>query len=233
MMSSVLKTYNLTKSYKNTNVVNKLNMSIEKGDIYGFIGKDGAGKTTTIKMITGLVKPTRGQINLLGDINRNKQVENFKRIGAIIEYPGSYGNLSAEENLKIHKKLMGIKDKSSIKETLKMVGLEDVGRKPVRKFSLGMKQRLGIARVLLHKPEFIILDEPTNGLDHVGIKEIREIILELNSKREITFLISSNSLSEVEEMVNKVGIMHKGNLLEEISYDEIQKKNLTGGKVSA
>ncbi|NEZ47329.1 ABC transporter ATP-binding protein [Clostridium niameyense] len=222
-MNYILRTYDLTKKYKNLNVVDNLNLNVEQGDIYGFLGKNGAGKTTTIKMILGILKSSHGEIELF----RNKILDRkcYGRIGCLVDYPGFYLNLTAEENLEIHRRMIGYPSKDSIKTTLEIVGLKDVGNKKVKNFSLGMKQRLGIARAILHHPEFLILDEPTNGLDPIGIKEIRELILDLNQKFQITVFISSHILSEIQLLVNKIGIIHKGKLIEEIDYDELQKRN--------
>lgn len=223
-MDTILKTYNLTRYFKNFTAVDNLNMTIEKGDIYGFLGENGAGKTTTIRMIMQLVKPSSGEIELFSQKSANRRYL-LQKIGSIIEYPGFYPNLTAGENLEIHRRMMGIQGKNCIDEALKLVDIRDVKNKKVKEFSLGMKQRLGIARALLHHPEFLILDEPTNGLDPTGIKEIRELILELCHKQNITFLISSHILSEIQLMATKIGIIHRGSLLEEISYDELQKRN--------
>lgn len=224
-MENILKTYNLTKEFKNFSAVKNLNMTIQKGDIYGFLGENGAGKTTTIRMIMGLIKTTSGEIELFSEKASSKNRRLLQRIGSMIEYPGFYPNLTAKENLEIHRRMMGIQEKDCIVDSLKIVGIEDVKDKKVKEFSLGMKQRLGIARALLHHPEFLILDEPTNGLDPMGIKEIRELIIDLSHKQDITFLISSHILSEIQQMANKIGIIHKGELLEEIAYEELQKKN--------
>ncbi|KGM94783.1 bacitracin ABC transporter ATP-binding protein [Clostridium novyi A str. 4552] len=221
-MSYVLKTYNLTKTYKSTNVVDNLNLNIKKGDIYGFLGKNGAGKTTTIKMILGLLKSTSGRIELFEEDSVNKKYHG--RIGCLVD-SGFYLNLTARENLEIHRRMTGFIAKDSIDSALDTVGLKNVKNKKVKQFSLGMKQRLGIARAILHHPEFLILDEPTNGLDPVGIKEIRQLILDLNQKQGITILISSHILSEIQLLVTKVGIIHKGKLIEEIEYHELQKRN--------
>ena len=191
-MDSILKTYDLTKKFKNSYAVHSLNMTIETGDIYGFLGENGAGKTTTIRMIMGLIKSTCGEIELFSQKTSSKNKNLLQRIGSIIEYPGFYPNLTAKENLEIHRRMMGIQEKTSIKHSLKIVGIEDVENKKVKEFSLGMKQRLGIARALLHHPEF---------------------------------LISSHILSEIQQMATKIGIIHKGVLLEEIPYDELQKRN--------
>lgn len=224
-MTQILKTYNLTKEFKNFSAVKNLNLNINKGDIYGFLGQNGAGKTTTIRIIMGLVKATSGEVELFSQKVSTKNRNLLQRVGSMIEYPGFYPNLTAKENLEIHRRMMGIQEKNSIVDSLKIVGIEDVKNKKVKEFSLGMKQRLGIARALLHHPEFLILDEPTNGLDPMGIKEIRELIIDLSRKQGITFLISSHILSEIQLMANKIGIIHKGELLEEIPYDELQKRN--------
>lgn len=222
-MGTILKTNNLTKIYKGVTVVDKLNITLNKGEIYGFIGKNGAGKTTTIKMIMGLIKANRGEIELFGSNKNNQRI--YGKIGSIIEYPGFYPNLTAKENLEIHRRMIGMQSKSCIKDSLNIVGLKDAGDKRVRNFSLGMKQRLGVARAILHNPELLILDEPTNGLDPVGIKEMREFIEDLSNKRGVTVLISSHILSEVQLLATKIGIINKGVLLEEIGYDELQRRN--------
>lgn len=224
-MDNILKTYNLTKQYGSNIVVDNVNMNIKKGEIYGFLGRNGAGKTTTLRMLMGLVSPTKGSYEIFGKSMKDRAV--LGRIGAIIETPGFYPNLTARENLDIHRRLMGIPNKEYIDEVLKVVGLNnyDIKKKTVKKYSLGMKQRLGVARALLHKPEFLILDEPTNGLDPIGIKEMRETLLELNKKKEITILISSHILGEIQQMATKIGIIHKGKLLEEIDYKSFEKKN--------
>lgn len=224
-MEYILRTHNLTKEFKKFSAVNNLNMNIKQGEIYGFLGENGAGKTTTIRMIMGLMKATSGEIELFSERASRKNRDFYKRVGSIIEYPGFYPNLTAKENLEIHRRMMGVQDKDSIINSLKITGIQDVQDKKVKEFSLGMKQRLGIARAILHHPEFLILDEPVNGLDPSGIKEIRELILDLCHNQGITFLISSHILSEIQQMVTKVGIIHKGKLLEEIDYDELQKRN--------
>lgn len=224
-MNNILKTYSLTKEYKGFYAVNNLNMCINKGEIYGFLGQNGAGKTTTIRMVMGLVKASSGEVELFEEKASNNNRHLLQRIGCIIEYPGFYPNLTAAENLEIHKRMMGIHEKDCIDDVLKKVHIYDVKNKKVKEFSLGMKQRLGIARALLHHPEFLILDEPTNGLDPMGIKEIRELILDLCHNQGITFLISSHILSEIQQIATKIGIIHKGELLEEIDYEELQKRN--------
>ncbi|MBD5637686.1 ABC transporter ATP-binding protein [Clostridium botulinum] len=224
-MEDILQTYNLTRKYGTTAVVDNINMNIKKGEIYGFLGRNGAGKTTTLRMIMGLISPTKGEYELFGKKMGDREV--FGRIGAIIETPGFYPNLTARENLDIHRRLMGIPNKEYVDEALEIVGLTnyDIKKKKVKKYSLGMKQRLGVARALLHKPELLILDEPTNGLDPVGIKEMRETLLDLNKKKEITILVSSHILGEIQQLATKIGIIHNGKLLEEIDYKSFEKKN--------
>ena len=224
-MENILQTYNLTRKYGTTAVVDNINMNIKKGEIYGFLGRNGAGKTTTLRMIMGLISPTKGGYELFGKKMGDREV--FGRIGAIIETPGFYPNLTARENLDIHRRLMGIPNKEYVDEALQIVGLTnyDIEKKKVKKYSLGMKQRLGVARALLHKPELLMLDEPTNGLDPVGIKEMRETLLDLNKKKEITILVSSHILGEIQQLATKIGIIHNGKLLEEIDYKSFEKKN--------
>lgn len=224
-MEYAIRTHSLTKKYKNTAVVDNLSINIKKGEIYGFLGQNGAGKTTTLRMIMGLIKPSKGEVELFGKMGYSKDI--YKKIGGIIEYPGFYPNLTAEENLEIHRRMMGIENKEYIKEALDTVGLDlnEIKNKKVKKYSLGMKQRLGVARAILHKPELLILDEPTNGLDPLGIKEMREMFTDLKNKRGITIIISSHLLSEVEHLATEIGVIHKGRLLEEIDYKALQKKN--------
>ena len=224
-MEYAIRTHNLVKTYKGINVVDSLNINIKKGEIYGFLGQNGAGKTTTIRMIMGLIKASKGEIELFGQSNYSKDI--YKRIGATIEYPGFYPNLTAVENLDIHRRMMNIENKEYIKESLEIVGLDlnEIKKKKVKNYSLGMKQRLGIARAILHKPELLILDEPTNGLDPLGIKDVREILIDLRDKKGITILASSHLLSEVEHLATDIGVIHKGRLLEEIDYKALQKRN--------
>ncbi|SFE14799.1 bacitracin transport system ATP-binding protein [Paenibacillus algorifonticola] len=224
-MSVVIKTTDLTKIYGNQKSVDLMNMTVKQGEIYGFLGRNGAGKTTTIRMLVGLIKPTHGQIEIFGENLLNNQKEILRRIGSIVEVPGFYENLTGKENLLINAKIMGIHKKNVIEETLEMVGLQDETRKLVGKYSLGMKQRLGIARALLHYPELLILDEPMNGLDPIGIKEMRKLIKALAEERKITILVSSHILSEIEQVADHIGIIHEGKLLEEISFDQLRKIN--------
>lgn len=216
-METVLKTNNLTKVYGKRTVVDSVSMTINKGDIYGFIGKNGAGKTTFMRTVLSLTSITSGQIELFGG-KRIEEVGN--KIGSLIEAPGLYKNATAYENLKRFSILYGA-DESKINDILKFVNLDKTGKKKAKDFSLGMRQRLGIAIALLGEPEFLVLDEPINGLDPAGIKEIRDVILKLNKELGITFLISSHLLDELAKVVTKYGIINNGVLLEEVSAKEL------------
>mgnify|MGYP002185485563 FL=1 len=215
----------LTKQYGIQVVVNKLNMNVKKGEIYALLGRNGAGKTTTLRMIMGLLKPTSGEVRIFGEKLNTNNSKVFQRIGALIEAPSFYENLTAQENLQLIASLRGIHKENAINSALILVGLESENKKKVGKFSLGMKQRLGIALALMHEPELIILDEPTNGLDPIGIQQIRVLIRDLCNQKNTTFLISSHILSEVEQLADRIGIIEKGNLLEETYMDDIGKYN--------
>lgn len=215
----VLKTNNLTKEYKGITVVDHVNMTINQGDIYGFVGKNGAGKTTLMRMVLNLAKPTEGEIELFESKNL---LEGIRRVGSLIETPSLYKGMTAENMLKQYAILYGA-NPDSIGEILKFVDLADVGKKAVGQFSLGMKQRMGIAIALLGSPDFLILDEPVNGLDPVGMKNIRDIIIRLNQERGITFLISSHLLEELAKTATKFGIINDGRLVEEISAEQLEK----------
>lgn len=224
-MDYILKINNLTKIYNNNKVIDNVNMRIKKGEIYGFLGPNGAGKSTIMKIILNLVKPTEGEV-LVFDKDSNK--DNFdilKRIGSLIESPYFYDKLTARENLNLHCEYMGYHNKERIKEVLDFVGLHNIEKKRVCNFSLGMKQRLAIARAIITQPEFLILDEPINGLDPEGIKEMRLIIRELNEKYGTTILISSHILSEIELIADTIGVIKNGRILEEISMKDMQKYN--------
>ncbi|MFD0710875.1 ABC transporter ATP-binding protein [Paenibacillus sp. GCM10027626] len=224
-METVLQTFELTKAYKTHKAVDSVNLTVRKGDIYGFLGQNGAGKTTTIRMIMGLIKPTAGEVELFGKKVTAKDTDHLERIGTIIEFPGFYPNLSVGENLEIHRYLMGMPDRKVVDESLELVGLQNVKTRKFSKLSLGMKQRLGIARALLHKPELLILDEPTNGLDPAGIKEIRRLILDLAETRHNTIMVSSHILSEVQLLAKRIGIIHQGRLVKEVDIEDIDKFN--------
>lgn len=198
---------------------------MKKGEIYGFLGRNGAGKTTTIKMLLGLIKPTSGEIEIFGDNLKKSKGDILERVGFAAEFSGFYPNLTGAENLKINTRLLGVQKMNAIEEALNIVGMWEERNKLVKKYSLGMKQRLGIARAIIHNPELIIFDEPTNGLDPIGIKDTRRLIKSLAEKRNITIFISSHILSEVQQLANTIGIIHNGKVLEEISFDELRKKN--------
>lgn len=210
MVEYVLRTHSVSKQYKHQLVLNKVNLTIKKGSIYGFIGQNGAGKSTLIRLVTGLACPTMGKIELFGQSNERELIEARRRIGTIIEGPALYPHLSAAENLEAHRLLKGIPGKECIQKTLEIVGLQDTGKKKAKNFSLGMKQRLGIAIALIGDPEFLILDEPINGLDPMSVVEIRELLKKLNHEYGITILISSHILSELHLLATHYGIIHKG-----------------------
>ena len=222
-MNYILRTDKLTKKYGKQISVNNLSINVNPKDIYGFIGRNGAGKTTTLKMILGLIPITSGSINVLGQDVTRSNISYLRNIGSIIEFPSSYENLTAYENLKLHIDYMGIDDKKLIDESLDKVELLNDRDKKVKNFSLGMKQRLGIARAILHKPKLLILDEPTNGLDPMGIRDLRKFILRLSAEDDMTFIISSHILSELELIITKLGIIDKGILLKEASIEDINK----------
>ncbi|MGD6893699.1 ABC transporter ATP-binding protein [Bacillus infantis] len=224
MNDYVLTTSQLSKKYQKNMALDKVSVEIKKGSIYGFIGQNGAGKSTLIRVITGLAYPTAGTFELFGKSNERDIIEARKRIGTIIEGPALYPQMTAKENLEAHRLLKGIPGKECIGKTLKLVGLQDTGKKKAKNFSLGMKQRLGLAIALLGDPEFLILDEPINGLDPMGVVEIRELLKKLNREYGITILISSHILSELHLLATHYGIIHKGELLEQLSAKELQEK---------
>lgn len=219
----VLRTFGLTKIYQNKQVVQNIDMTIKKGEIYGLIGKNGAGKTTTLKMILHLIKPTKGKVELFGK-NPAKNQSIFEKIGSFIGHSNFYHNLTAEENLEIHRRLMGVTSKKRTEEMLRKLNLMQYKDKKVEDFSVGMKQRLGIARSMLHYPEFLILDEPTNGLDPQVMKDLRQTLLKLANDYEVAILLSSHILSEIDHLSNVLGIIHRGRLIEELNYEALQEK---------
>lgn len=226
-MDRVLSINALSKKYKKHMAVNGVHMQIDRGDIYGFVGENGSGKTTVIRMITGLISPHSGSFELFGVSNTSREITRARsRIGAIVETPSIYMNMSAYDNLKTQCIILGVDSDDKIRSVLKDVGLEDLygEKKHARNFSLGMRQRLGIAMALLGDPEFLILDEPMNGLDPAGIVSIRELILKLNRERGITFLISSHILTELSLVATKYGIISKGRLIQEITADQLHNE---------
>ncbi|WP_219835542.1 ABC transporter ATP-binding protein [Paenibacillus sp. R14(2021)] len=222
---AILQVRGLCKHYKGLKAVDGIDMQLNQGDIYGFLGQNGAGKTTTIRMMMGLIRPSSGSVKLFGEEVGKGSNAVLRKVGSVIEYPGFYPNLTAAENLDLHRRLMGIGSTDSLEESLHTTGLWEARNRKAANFSLGMKQRLGIARAILHRPELLILDEPTNGLDPMGIKEIRLLIQELAQKRKITILVSSHILSEVEQLATKVGIIHRGVMLEESTMQQLKHKN--------
>lgn len=223
-MDTILKTKNLTKKYHNQLAVNNVNMEIKQGDIYGLVGKNGAGKTTLLRMISGLTMPSSGEIDLFNETSSQGLNKSRMRTGAIIETPSFFPYLSARKNLEYYRIQRGIAEKDSIDYALKIVGLHDTGNKKFKNFSLGMKQRLGLALTIMSSPDILILDEPINGLDPTGIVEFREILLKLNRERNTTILISSHILSELSQLATTYGFIHNGVFLEQLSSEELSNK---------
>ena len=223
-MKYILTADNLNKNYRHSHALHNFSMHIPKGAIYGFVGENGAGKTTLIRTICGLQAPTSGTYSLYGVKNTDKRIrEAQQRIGVVVESPAVYLDMSAENNLKHQYHVLGLPTYDGLKELLHLVGLEKTGRKKVRNYSLGMKQRLGIAVALVGNPDFLILDEPTNGLDPQGIIELRELILKLNRQRQITVLISSHNLDELSRITTHYGFIVNGAMAKEITAEELDK----------
>lgn len=218
-MTTILQTHNLTKTFGREKAVDNVNLSIPRGEIYGFLGPNGAGKTTTIRMLLGLMKPTSGTVHIFGKDLNKERIAILKKIGSLVENPSYYPHLTAYENLEALRKILGV-DKSRIYDVLEIVRLTEAAHKKVKGFSLGMKQRLGIAAALLGNPELLILDEPTNGLDPSGIIEMRNLIKSLPREFGMTVLISSHLLSEIDQIATTVGVVAKGKL---IYQDTIEK----------
>ncbi len=222
-MDYLLSTENLTKQYKSKKAVDRVNIHVRQGDIYGLIGRNGAGKTTLMKMISGLAAPSSGSFTLFGEAGVGAG-KIMNRVGALIEEPGIYGDMSAYGNLHAKCTALGVRGRDTERKLLETVGLADTGKKPAGRFSLGMRQRLGIALALVGDPDLLILDEPINGLDPQGIAEVRAAVERLNRERQITFIISSHILGELSKFATRYGIIHNGVLLEEISGEELGKK---------
>lgn len=237
-MEVLVQTNNLTKQYGQHKAVNNVNLSVRKGEIYGLIGRNGAGKTTVLRLISGLSKPTKGSISLFGQNSRDL-IYMQKHIGLLIEAPGIYPDMNARDNVKLKCLAMGISSNSYIAELLKNVGLSSSDKKKVKHFSVGMKQRLGLALALAGNPELVILDEPVNGLDPQGMAEIREIIVRLNTEKNITFIISSHILGELSKIATCYGIIENGELKKQILKTELTEDleeyflDLTGGVAHA
>ncbi|MFF2179231.1 ABC transporter ATP-binding protein [Lysinibacillus sp. NPDC058147] len=222
-MTYIVKTSQLTKVFEGKEVVSAVTMHVKKGEIYGFLGPNGAGKTTVMKMLTNLTKPTSGDIEIFGEKLMDHSYDVLKRMGTIIEYPIFYEDLTAKETLELHCEYMGYYDKKEIAHVLDLVKLKNTEKKRVKEFSLGMKQRLGIARAIITKPELLILDEPINGLDPVGIKELRELFKMLCKEYGITIIISSHILGEIEQLADTVGVIKDGRLIKEVSMDAVNR----------
>jgi len=224
-MEYVLTTHRLTKNYGKFNSLDELSLHIPQGAIYGLVGKNGAGKTTLIRVICGLQDPTSGDFALYGTKHTDSKIYKARRrVGAVVETPAFYGDMTAKENLKMQYAMLGLPTYDGIDELLSLVQLSDTGRKKAANFSLGMKQRLGIALALCGNPDFLILDEPINGLDPQGIIEIRELILRLNRERNITVLISSHILAELAKLATHYGFIDSGNIVQEISAEELESR---------
>lgn len=220
----ILKTKNLTKSYKGFNALNDVSVSLKAGKIYGLIGRNGAGKSTFMRLVTGLAFPTSGSIELFGNTGEKALREGRKRIGSMIEYPSLDLNMTAKDNLRLHRIMKGVPDKNVEDEVLELVGLTNTDKKKTRNFSLGMKQRLGIAIALLSNPEFLILDEPINGLDPLGVVEIRKLLIKLCEERQITILISSHNLPEMYQTATDYIIIHEGKVRETLTLGELEER---------
>lgn len=224
-MSYILQTSHLSKTIDGKQLVTDVNIHVKKGEVYGFLGPNGAGKTTVMKMLTNLWKPTSGTVALFGKALEKTSYEVPKRMGSIIEFPTFYDHMSGKDNLQLHCEYMGYYNKGSVEEALQMLGLSDAADRPAGSYSLGMKQRLGIARAILCKPELVILDEPTNGLDPAGMKQIRDLFRMLCTEYGMTLMISSHLLPEIESIADTVGVIHHGKMMKEISMKEIAETN--------
>lgn len=225
-MPFILQTNHLTKTIGGKELVTDVSIHIKKGEIYGFLGPNGAGKTTVMKMLTNLWKPTDGSIEIFGEILTPQSYEVLKRMGSIIEFPTFYDHMTGYDNLKLHCEYMGYYNHGSVENALDMLDLTNAANKPVKNYSLGMKERLGIARAILCKPELLILDEPTNGLDPAGMKQIRDLLKTLCTEYGITIMISSHILSEIESIADTVGVINHGMMMKEISMKAIEQMSL-------
>lgn len=221
----IIETQHLTKAFNKNIVVNDVSINVKRGQIYGLLGRNGAGKTTIMRMLLNLALPTKGQIKLFGEEISKNQQNIYHRIGSLIESPGFYNNLTGRQNLRILSKLRGNHKESSVDDALEIVGLKEEHTKIFSNYSLGMKQRLGIAAAIMHEPELLILDEPTNGLDPVGIALVREYLEQLCKETGTTILISSHILNEIEQIADVIGILHEGQMVEEVSMDLLHEKN--------
>lgn len=221
-MEEILRTEGLRKDFGRRRAVAGVDLTVRRGEIYGFLGRNGAGKTTTIRMLMGLTRASAGTVSLFGRRIRFGEYRHLERIGSIVETPGFYPNLTARENLEVHRRLMGVADREAVGRALSLLGIED-SRQRVGHFSTGMKQRLGIARALLHDPELLILDEPINGMDPAGIKEVRRLLAGLAKERQVAVFLSSHILAEIEKLADRIGIIHRGRLIQEIGLEEMER----------
>lgn len=224
-MATIIRTSGLTKQYNGAEAVSNVSMTVKKGEIYGFLGPNGAGKTTVLKMLCNLVKPSAGTIELFDEPLTPSSYDVLRRIGSMIEFPIFYDKLTARKNLELHCEYMGFHNSKAIDEALGMVHLKGIDSKPVSNFSLGMKQRLGIARAIITRPELLLLDEPINGLDPAGIKDMRDLLRMLSSQYGMTILLSSHLLSEIEQIADTIGVINEGRLVKEVSMDSIRGQN--------
>ncbi|QTD42727.1 ABC transporter ATP-binding protein [Sporosarcina sp. Te-1] len=224
-MTYIIQTHQLTKRFSNDLIIDHVSMHMKEGEIYGFLGPNGAGKTTIMKMLLNLVKPSSGDIFIQGEPVNPTSYRYLKEIGSLIEYPIFYEDLTAYENLQIHCTYIGQEDDSHIVSVLDIVGLRNIDRKKVKEFSLGMRQRLAIARAIVTKPKILILDEPINGLDPIGIKEVRELLVLLKRQYHMTILISSHIISEIESIADTIGVIDNGKLIEEISMSSLRQRH--------
>ncbi len=222
MNEKILKVRNVAKAFNGREMIHGMNLSVERGMIYGLLGVNGAGKTTTFKMITGLLRPDSGEIIFSGTSVSGQDKEFLREMGILIETPVFYEHLSARENLELHLQYMGC-GVDKIEEVLNRAGLQNTGRQPVSKFSLGMRQRLAIARAISHEPKLLVLDEPVNGLDPVGIRQMRELFLSLARESGMTLLISGHILSEIEHVADRVGVLADGSIAKEVSMAQVRK----------
>lgn len=231
MMSElVIQTRNLNKRYRGRSAVSNLNLEIAKGEIYGFLGPNGAGKTTTIRMLLGLIRPTEGSVQIFGKDLKKEKLNILRRVGSLVEYPSYYGHLTAVQNLETIRRILNV-PRSRIDEVLDIVSLTKESKRAVKGYSLGMKQRLGIASALLGNPELLILDEPTNGLDPAGIQEIRELIREMPQRHGITVLVSSHLLGEIEQMASMVGIIREGEMVYQNTIENLKNQASEGMRI--
>ncbi|MBU7555680.1 ATP-binding cassette domain-containing protein [Pediococcus ethanolidurans] len=224
-MEDILKLDQVSKKFGHQSVLKDINITIHRGDIYGLIGRNGAGKTTILKTILKLIQPTSGQITLFGVTGGTAYIHQLSRTGSIIESPVAVDQLTAKQNLIYYSKIHGVVDPNAVNETLKFVGLDTTGKKKFKNFSLGMKQKMGLAIALLNKPDFLILDEPINGLDPIAIVEFRELLLKLNQTQQMTILISSHILEELYQLATRFGILNDGMIIKEITKQEFEEQS--------